>query len=290
VSPDGGIPLDYDRLVQHYLSICAIYCDEAPTMREWIEFHRLVGVERFFMYNNESTDDHLEVLAPYLEDGTVVLHEWPMRPGQMAAYDHCLQTHGDESRWIAFIDLDEFLFSPTLQPLPDLLAGYQHHPGVVVNWVMFGTSGHVTRAPGLVIESHDHRKRHGPDGWESLKSIVDPTRVERVLSPHAFLYRDGLAVNERHIPKEPPLGLSRPASVERFRINHYAHRSVQEYRAKLARPQAHSGTYKEIPEHTLERRMRRLNEVRDDTIKAYLPALREALGRFGDTPLELQAR
>jgi hypothetical protein len=276
--------------MQHYLSICAIYCDEAPTIREWIEFHRLVGVERFFMYNNESTDGHLEVLAPYLDDGTVVLHEWPMRPGQMAAYDHCLQTHGPDSRWIAFIDLDEFLFSPTLEPLPGLLADYEDHPGVVVNWVMFGTSGHVTSAPGLVIETHDHRKRYGPGQWESVKSIVDPARVERVLSPHAFLYRDGLAVNEQHRPNEPPLGLFRPVSFERFRINHYAHRSEQEYLAKLARPQAHSGTYKEIPEHTLERRMRRLNAVRDDTIKAYLPRLRAALARVGDTPLELQPR
>jgi hypothetical protein len=240
------------------------------------------------MYNNESTDDHLEALAPYLDDGTVILHEWPMRPGQMAAYDHCLQTHGPDSRWIAFIDLDEFLFSPTLQPLPGVLASYEDHPGVVVNWVMFGTSGHLTRAPGLVIETHDQRKRYGPDTWESVKSIVNPSRVERVLSPHAFLYRDGLAVDEQYRVNEPPLGLVRPVSFERLRLHHYAHRSEEEYLAKLARPQAHSGTYKDVPEHTVDRRMRRLNEVRDDTIKAYIPEVRAALARAGDAPRELQ--
>ena len=67
-----------------YLSICAIYRDEAPYLREWIEFHRLVGVERFFLYNNGSEDDHLEVLAPYVEDGIVVLHDWPVFPAPAA--------------------------------------------------------------------------------------------------------------------------------------------------------------------------------------------------------------
>ena len=41
------------------------------TCAEWIEFHRLVGVERFFLYDNGSTDDHREVLAPYVEEGIV---------------------------------------------------------------------------------------------------------------------------------------------------------------------------------------------------------------------------
>ena len=27
-------------------------------MREWIEFHRLMGVERFFLYDHDSVDDH----------------------------------------------------------------------------------------------------------------------------------------------------------------------------------------------------------------------------------------
>ena len=39
-----------------YLAICTIYRDNAPYFREWIEFHRLVGVERFFLYNNRSDD------------------------------------------------------------------------------------------------------------------------------------------------------------------------------------------------------------------------------------------
>jgi hypothetical protein len=31
-----------------YQSIWALYQDEAPYMREWVEFHRLMGVEHFY--------------------------------------------------------------------------------------------------------------------------------------------------------------------------------------------------------------------------------------------------
>ena len=51
------------------------------------------GRERFFLYNNRSTDDHREVLAPRIEDGTVVVRDWPLFPGQRAAYEHCLAEH-----------------------------------------------------------------------------------------------------------------------------------------------------------------------------------------------------
>ena len=38
------------------LAIAAIFRDEAPYLKEWIEFHRAVGVERFYLFDNLSTD------------------------------------------------------------------------------------------------------------------------------------------------------------------------------------------------------------------------------------------
>ena len=40
-----------------YLAICAIFRDEAPFLDEWIAFHRLMGVEHFFLYDNGSVDN-----------------------------------------------------------------------------------------------------------------------------------------------------------------------------------------------------------------------------------------
>jgi hypothetical protein len=257
-----------------YLSICAIYLNEADYMREWLEFHRIVGVERFFLYNNRSEDRHLEVLAPYVEDGTVVLHDWPMRPGQSPAYDDCLRNHGAESRWIAFIDIDEFLFSPLQRPLPEVLADYESHPGVAVNWVGFGTSGHRTKPSGLVIENYVRRAKL-PLLNRHIKSIVNPVEAVRALSPHWFEYRSGLPVDENFNPVDGPVNDG--GSFSRLRLNHYVTKSEEEFRAKIAKPRAEGPPLVGRANEKMHRG--KLNEQEDFEITVYAPAVREALRR-----------
>ena len=264
-----------------YLSVCGIYLNEAPYLREWVEFHRLVGVERFYLYNNRSTDNHREVLAPYLEEGLVELTDWDMFPGQMQAYDDCLERHRDDSHWIAFIDLDEFLFSPLGRPVPEIVGEFEEHPAVAAHWCTFGNSGHETMPPGLQIESYLMRSTDQNRNWVT-KAIVQPKRTVRAgQNPHYFEYDDGtLIVNENHEQMTGALGRRLPhihtdCSMERLRLNHYVTRSKAERRVKLSRPVAFNGKMKNV-EKVMERD-EELNQVRDETILMYLPALKEAL-------------
>jgi Glycosyltransferase family 92 len=266
-----------------YLSICAIYRDEAPYLREWVEFHRLVGVERFHLYNNRSVDDHLRVLAPRIDDGTVVVKDWPMYPGQHAAYNDCLGEHRDDTRWIAFIDIDEFLFSPTGAPLPEVLDGYEQWPGIGVNRLRFGTSGHKTRPAGLVIENYTYR---APLSRYLVKSIANPRRTSHCLTAHIFAYEDGVAVDENgnplvrpeKTPDVPPeyASYTEPFTASRLRINHYATRSEEEFRRKAKRRKADTGR-PPISPIPVERVLRNFALERDETIQRYLPELREAM-------------
>jgi Glycosyltransferase family 92 len=251
-----------------YLSVCAIYRDEAPYLREWIEFHRLAGVERFFLYDNRSSDDHREVLRPYLEDGSVVIEDWPQFPGQLEAYDHCIATHGSESRWIAFIDIDEFVFSPTGRPVPEQLRALEEWPGVGVNWALFGPSGHAEQPPGLVIENYVQRLITPQN--RVIKSIVDPSRVSRCASAHHFLYEDGLAADENGYPIGPG-HFTNSISIERLRVNHYYSKSESEFSRKRAgrRPDTGMGGVLHSEAAT--------GEERDEAIVAYAPRVRGAL-------------
>ena len=93
----------------YYLSVCAIFKNEGPILKEWIEYHLLVGVDHFFLYNNFSDDNYREILAPYIERGIVDLIDWPVPQGQFPAYEDCWQKFRETTRWIALIDLNEFL-------------------------------------------------------------------------------------------------------------------------------------------------------------------------------------
>jgi hypothetical protein len=246
-----------------------------------VEFHRLVGVERFFLYNNFSEDHHREVLAPYVREGIVTVRDWPVldgRVGQIAAYNDCLRWHRHDSRWIAFIDLDEFFFSPGGEPLPAVLAEYEEWPAVAVRWAMFGSAGHKTKQPGLVIENYQRRIEY--DGNINMKTVADPTRVTTCLSAHSFGYPYLSAVDENHFPMS---GTRVPSdSTARLRLNHYHWKSEEEYIAKCARMRA-IGRPREVPSAEDFERLAAAEERgrHDDAILQYAPALERALSLSG---------
>src|SRR5262245_48829439 len=69
------------------LSFCMIFQNDAPYLKEWIEFHRLVGGQHFYLYNNLSTDNYQEVLAPYIREGIVELIDWPFPSSNFFEWD-----------------------------------------------------------------------------------------------------------------------------------------------------------------------------------------------------------
>jgi Glycosyltransferase family 92 len=264
-----------------YLAACMIFRNEADYLAEWIEFHRLVGVERFFLYDNESDDRSREVLAHYEREGLVVVHDWPgtvtsnteIAALQVTAYDHCIATHGAEARWIAVIDADEFLFSPTGRPVSEVLTEYERWPAVAVNTPRFGTSGHVERPPGLVLENYTARLE--ADRPCFVKCVIDPAATTRALGAHKFEFRRGTAVDENGYPVF--WNKTAAPAVERLRINHYFARSESDLRARHTRRSAERGVPPLPPSEELQQAHARAEH--DDAILSYLPALRAALSR-----------
>ena len=254
------------------LSICAIMKDEAPFLLEWLEFHKIVGVQRFYLYENGSGEDIAGIAQPYLDSGEVILHDWPVSPGQLPAYEHCLRTYCQDSEWIAFIDLDEFLFPTVGSDLKDVLSEFTLAPGIGVNWLMFGTSGHDVRPKGLQIENFTKRSETNFLGNLHVKSIIRPDQVLRPLDPHIFIYKnDGLAVTEIHEPFSR--GMTDSVSVAKLRINHYFTRSREDMRHKMLRGRADGGLLRTW--ELLESADR--NEVEDVTIQRFLPQLKQAI-------------
>eukprot|EP00961_Rhodomonas_salina_P180048 2430060-Rhodomonas_salina.6 len=67
-----------------YASLCCIVRNEARYLVEWIEYSRMIGIEHFFLYDHESTDDMAGVLSPYIDAQIVTLHNWSF-PGPSAS-------------------------------------------------------------------------------------------------------------------------------------------------------------------------------------------------------------
>ncbi len=128
-----------------YLSIVAIAKNEAPYIKEWIEYHKLVGVERFYFYDNGSDDNTREVLEPYIKDGSVVYNYCEGKCLQNLAYSDAIYKYKNQTRWLAIIDLDEYIVPVEKDNIADFLKDYEDYFAVGINWVMFDSNGYKTK-------------------------------------------------------------------------------------------------------------------------------------------------
>lgn len=260
--------------IRYELTACMKFKNVARYLPEWIEFHQIVGFQHFYLYNNNSTDDYVDALAPYGDEGSVTLYEWPETPAFPKADQHCVAHHGYEARWIAFLDDDEFLFPTRGENVRKILRRYEPYPALAVHWLMFGSSGHVRRPEGLVLENYLRRaKRVSP----AIKSIVNPRRIAAPANTHHWLYKNGsIAADENERPVEHWQAI--PATAAILRINHYWSKSLEDGQNKVARgdvdrpPCDPRRSMKQW--HDFDRTM---NELEDREILRFLPALKRRL-------------
>lgn len=140
---------------KYKVSICAMFKNEGFYLKEWIEFHKIIGVEHFYLYNNFSDDNYLEVLQPYIASKLVTLIDWPIPQGQIQAYENCFEKYSEESQWIGMIDIDEFVVPIKYENIYTFLKPFEKKRGsVLIYWKNFGTNGLITRdyKKNLVIE------------------------------------------------------------------------------------------------------------------------------------------
>lgn len=242
------------------LGICSVFQNEGANLEEWLLFHQAQGFSRFFLFDDRSTDKSRAVLEPFIRSGIVTLgttndHPLFTQGRQPAAFNEGLKAARGECDWVAFIDSDEFLFSPNGRVVDNL----PRNPlvaGVAIWWRIFGSSGNETppkagvlrgfqrsaRFPTTLNEAAEIFRFQNQDFFGErgrvisgnilqVKCIVRPRMIRKyhVHQPTEFF---GVLVDEngkafhrgRHLPTHAKL-----------RINHYWSKSLSELAAKEAK-------------------------------------------------------
>lgn len=265
-----------------YAAVCVVA--KNPTSEdlvEWIVHHLSLGVGHIYWYDHNSTEDLSRVVAPFEQAGLLTwLHPAgdAAHPVQLPVYHHCGDTYGHRHEWLAYIDADEMLWLPGAQkdelaqdeqPLVTLLREFEAYAGLSVNWVMYGSSGHVARPHDTTLRAYsrcmtgsiktnelaDMHQRH-------VKTIVHTARLRtpfRFYHPHGghFVHdlvpvepdqeirvraQKGPFVDERFRPL-PEAHLTESHTAERIALLHFITRSREDFEAKVARGAA-DGTRK----------------------------------------------
>ena len=223
-----------------YLVATAWIKDEAPYLKEWIDFHRLQGFEKFYFYDKNSTDNTKEVLAPYVEKG---IAEHRFYPSDVTTRKNfwVMRTTIDEfkgkHKWLFHHSIDEYMFCPDGRKISDLLTEFEDYSGVVVPWKLFNSSGHITKEPGYVIERFTE---YIEDSNNHIKTIIQPDKtIDSVGNPHVYYFSTGFAVDENkeiHDTTNPHSGAMRPGrpyTRNKILNHHYVCMSRDEYDTKM---------------------------------------------------------
>jgi hypothetical protein len=180
---------------EYEVAIGAIFQNEAPYLKEWIDYHRKVGVEHFWLYNDVSTDHWAEVLQPYIDEGIVtvidwaecreLINDWPQI--QVEAYRDVMKRALGTTKWLALIDIDEFILPMKEKTIRKCLKNhFSDEKAVYMQWLVFGTSGVTLSENESMLERLTSCSDIGHP-WNSIgKTIVRPESVviEKIWYPH----------------------------------------------------------------------------------------------------------
>mmetsp|Transcript_2724 Transcript_2724/g.3896 ORF Transcript_2724/g.3896 Transcript_2724/m.3896 type:complete len:353 (-) Transcript_2724:22-1080(-) len=98
--------------------------DGESRLKEWIEYHLMVGFDHIYIYDNSGAESSLAPVTDLFPSHQVTRIDWPCRicnnwkpanadPGerssQYAAEASCLNRFGSHTKWLASFDIDEYM-------------------------------------------------------------------------------------------------------------------------------------------------------------------------------------
>jgi Glycosyltransferase family 92 len=232
------------------IAVAATVKNEGSYIAEWLSYHRAVGARHFIIYDDGSTDETLSEIRRVLAPESVTVVPWSLRlvdvssdqilNSQAIAFSHAILNFGRDYRWMAFIDVDEFLLPKAGNTIEDALSSVNGFPNVSLPWHMFGTSNHVRRPAGPVLQNYTMRSADPlsrKKNASNFKCVVDPCEVTEV-SIHHFKTRqhgENTCNDVGFVATRKGRKKAEFYSNAALQLNHYYSKSKEELDAKLAR-------------------------------------------------------
>lgn len=220
-----------------YIALCIIIKNESDYIKEWIDYQRIIGVEKFYIYDNESNDNTKEILEPYIKQGIVEYSYIKGKQKQIHAYMNAVSKYKYDSFWIGFIDIDEFIVPIYKNSLKEILKEYEQYGGVGINWCVYGSSNRKDKPNGLVIKNFKYRAKDDFVANIHIKTIANPRYIKRFKNPHQILCKYSKKIVS---PNFQILNnfYNNEIDYSKIRINHYYTKSKEEFLIKIKKGKA----------------------------------------------------
>jgi len=198
--------------MKKYLSVGAVFKNEQHCIVEFIEHYLYHGVDHLYLINDFSNDNFRSLILPYIKSGVVTLFENDIMTDRMnrqcEIYNKFFLPILNETEWIAILDLDEFMYSPTEINIQNVIKKYNNYNSIRVEWVNFGSNGRIAQ-PSSIVEGFTMRTKIPNGNHYSYKSILKSADVIE------------FGVHESQIKNINSINLSYTSGSNELFINHY---------------------------------------------------------------------
>lgn len=131
----------------------SIFKNEANILEEWINHYINEGVDIFYLIDNGSNDNYMDILDKYIKNNIVVLNVDGTRHQQANLINKYYLEDAKKCDWVISVDLDEVVYARNgFKTIKDYLSSLNNINQIHIPWKMFGSSGFEMQ-PNNVIDN-----------------------------------------------------------------------------------------------------------------------------------------
>lgn len=219
---------------QFNTSICLIIKDENEYINEWLDWHIKTGFNHFYIYDNGSQIAIKDtVKEEYKQYCTFIDFSVVQKDIQTNCYKHALDNFRNDTKWMAFIDTDEFIRVIEGKDINEFLKDFEEYDGIYIRWLMYGANGLMEKDNRPQRERFTEISYFMPQGPVG-KSIIQTQKIDKM--GHHFPFgasgQYNIVDSNKKLMKTQVDMFSKNESII---IDHYYTRSYEEWKEKLKR-------------------------------------------------------
>jgi glycosyltransferase involved in cell wall biosynthesis len=160
----------------YYLSVLSTFKNETMNLKIWLEHYIWQGVEHFYLIDNGSTDNPLEILQEYIDKNIVSYFYLPEKHNQVKNYRKIFDEEKlkETTEWLIVCDLDEFFYGVDNKLITKIKSLNNFFDYILCNWEMFGSDGLIEQ-PFDIRTSITHCDKKL---WKETKYIFKPKKIK----------------------------------------------------------------------------------------------------------------
>ena len=211
--------------------------NENPNILSWISWHLAIGIDKFFIYDDHSTDGTYEILKTVSNIYNIEIEQTDLQNTPIfycrqadSFKNACKKAKKQNFDWIGFIDVDEYISLERDSSIQDFLSAFSEYNGISLNWRIYGNSDRVLKTKLPTYEAYLWHSQQNFGDNKLTKSFIRPEYFTNTyLNPHFFLIEPRNYANSEGNPVIIENGASKNVTWKNACINHYINRSMEDY-------------------------------------------------------------